>query len=269
MVHGGSPEWNETIADAVAPLSAEIPTAVAYGMADPRTLSAGLDSLRSAGVAKVAVVRLFLSGQSFLDQTNYYLGLSGPPPPSLVSEGQDAPAEPIPHGLSIATHERGLMTSIEARRIMVERALSESRMRSTESVVLLAHGMGDDEKNDRVLAAMKRIAEDLGRAGFAVVEVATLREDWDKKRAIAEKSVRQFVTEQTASGRRVIVLPMRLSGFGPYSEVLAGLDYTPGEGLLPHTQVADWIRNTASAVFCEQDWSSPINRCGESVAATR
>ncbi|MCK5488714.1 MAG: hypothetical protein KAI98_01935, partial [Gemmatimonadetes bacterium] len=69
MAHGGSTEWNETVAAVVAPLRDELPTAVAFGMADPRTLEIGLDSLRSTGVTRVAVVRMFISGQSFLEQT--------------------------------------------------------------------------------------------------------------------------------------------------------------------------------------------------------
>ena len=38
MAHGGSPAWNQTVADAVAPLGGEMPTVIAYGMADPETL---------------------------------------------------------------------------------------------------------------------------------------------------------------------------------------------------------------------------------------
>jgi hypothetical protein len=258
MAHGGSPEWNATVADAVAPLDAEIPTVVAYGMADPVTMASALDSLRSVGVDRVAVVRLFLSGQSFLKRTEYFLGLSDNADASFVAPGPDAPPAPIDHGLSIATHQRGLMTSAEARQIAVERALAQSRERRSETVLLLAHGMGDEEENDRVLNAMALIATDLRQEGFAAVEVATLREDWGEKRVVAEAAIREFVAGQTDEGRRVLVVPIRLSGFGPYAKVLAGLDYTPAPGLLPHARVGDWIRQTASTVFCEKGWQSTM-----------
>ena len=39
MAHGGTPEWDQAIADATAPLASEIPTEIAYGMADPATLA--------------------------------------------------------------------------------------------------------------------------------------------------------------------------------------------------------------------------------------
>ena len=65
MAHGGGSEWNETVAEAVAPLSSDVPAVVAYGMADPVTLESGLDSLRQLGVDRVAVVRVFVSGDSF------------------------------------------------------------------------------------------------------------------------------------------------------------------------------------------------------------
>ena len=79
MAHGGDQEWNSHVAAAVAPLTADFPTSLAYGMADPSTLAAALDSLSDRGVQRVAVVRMFLSGESFADQTKFYLGLSEAP----------------------------------------------------------------------------------------------------------------------------------------------------------------------------------------------
>src|SRR5690606_23750206 len=71
MAHGGSPEWNASVEEAVAPLRSRYPVAVAFGMADPRSLDAALDSLSAQGVSQVAVVRLFMDGRSFLHQTEY------------------------------------------------------------------------------------------------------------------------------------------------------------------------------------------------------
>src|SRR5687768_10427420 len=71
MAHGGTPEWDAAIAEATAPLANQVPTAIAYGMADPATLAHALDSLSSEGVERVAVVRMFISGDSFIQQTEY------------------------------------------------------------------------------------------------------------------------------------------------------------------------------------------------------
>jgi hypothetical protein len=265
MAHGGSAEWNETVAAVVAPLRDELPTAVAFGMADPKTLEVGLDSLQSAGVTHVAVVRMFISGQSFLGQTEYLLGLSEEKP-WLVMHGETASevlaeAGAVSRGLTVATHEAGLMDSKEARQILTERARSQSQRPENESVLLLAHGMGDDSQNESVVEAMDAVAVTIRKAGFGSVLAATLREDWPEKRAVAERQIRDYVWSESAAGRQVIVVPMRLSGFGPYDGVLSGLEYTQTKGLLPHSAVSVWIRNTASQVICDSGWESPLRHC--------
>ena len=84
MAHGGGDDWDQAVERAVTPLRNERPTALALGMADPVTMTAALDSLRGRGVERVAVVRLFVSGSSFLAQTRYFLGL-GPAPTHFIS----------------------------------------------------------------------------------------------------------------------------------------------------------------------------------------
>jgi sirohydrochlorin ferrochelatase len=266
MAHGGSDSWNRTVMEAVEPLTTEMPLAVSFGMADPRTMRAALDSLRADGVRRVAIVRLFLSGRSFLDQTEYLLGLSATPPETFMLMGGHGGAHdtrPIDHRLEVATHTEGLMTSPEAARIVAERARSAGRDPSNESLLLVAHGMGDDDENEEVRRAMEAIVDDMSSAPYAAVAVATLREDWAEKRAEEEERIRSFVEDESRAGHRVIVVPMRLSGFGPYAEVLAGLDYAAAEGLLPHEAITDWIRNTAARVACAQGWT---RGCAEGAA---
>jgi sirohydrochlorin ferrochelatase len=266
MAHGGSTAWNETVAAVVAPLRDELPTAVAFGMADPRTLEVGLDSLRSTGVTHAAVVRMFMSGQSFLEQTEFLLGLSEDGlAPDIYGEwdsGDSTEVGAISHGLIVATHEAGLMDSREAREVLTDRARSHSQRPENESVLLIAHGMGDDGQNELVVQAMEAVSVSIGNVGFESVNGATLREDWPEKRAAAEKKIRDYVGSESEAGRKVIVVPMRLSGFGPYAEVLVGLEYTPTEGLLPHPAISEWIRNTASSVICRAGWDSPLEDCG-------
>jgi len=264
MAHGGGEAWNRSVAEAVAPLTREYPTALAYGMANRRTLEASLDSLRSRGVTHVAVVRAFLSGASFLDQTAYYLGMAETPPERFLlhhgSEG-DARAherEPIDHGLTVATHSDGLLPSSEATEIMLDRARSMSASPSEESVILIAHGMGSEHQNDEVLEAMATIVARLEQEGFARVGAATLREDWPEARVRAEADIRDFVESEGRRGRRVLVLPMRLGGFGPYADVLKGLSYEPGEPLLPHPRVSTWLRGRVQAIVCGERWSPSL-----------
>jgi hypothetical protein len=234
-------------------------------MADPRTLTIALDSLRHSGVSRVAVVRMFLSGRSFIDQTNYLLGLTDDRPESFILMGpagaDDGDPLPIEHGMTIATHGDGLMSSQHAAQIVAERAFELSSTPERESVLLVAHGMGDDGENAEVISAMRAAAQPLAGTGFARVDVVTLREDWDHARGAAEESMRHFVESESAARRNVIVVPFRLFGFGPYAAVLRDLEYRAGEGLLPHDAIAEWVLETASQVACSAGWGPSLGSC--------
>jgi sirohydrochlorin ferrochelatase len=280
MAHGGSPEWNEAISTSVAPVAERIPTAVAFGMADPSTLQAAVDSLAGRGVTRIAVVRLFVSGRSFLAETNRLLGLEGD------QSGDAAPASPtrteppdamghaatgvhgasggrvdLPAGVRLATHQSGLIDGIETGEVLRDRAASASRDPGDEVVILLAHGMGSEVENDALLEAMRSAAEPLAALGFQSVQVRTLREDWPDARAAAEAEIRRTVTAHTEAGRRVLVIPVRLSGFGPYATVLDGLEYEATTGLLPHAAIARWMERTGTSILCAAEPTMPMAMC--------
>jgi sirohydrochlorin ferrochelatase len=265
MAHGGGDEWNESVREAVAPLAEELPTEIAFGMANPVTLADGVQRLEAAGVKRVAVVRMFLSGESFWDQTAWLLGISETPPEQFLLMGPARDLgprpDPVAEGLAVATHDEGIMRSEEAADIIAARARELSLTPEEESVLIIAHGMGDEGANDRVLDAMRGARSETAAHGFHSVRALTLREDWPEERAVAEVRIRTFVEEETAAGRRVLVVPYRLSGFGPYAEVLDGLAFTPAEGLLPHPRLGDWVRRTATGVICEAGWSDVGTSC--------
>jgi hypothetical protein len=121
--------------------------------------------------------------------------------------------------------------------------------------------MGDDDEDREVVEAMRVIASDLEEAGFSEAVAATLREDWADARADAEQRIRTWVERAAADDATVLVIPMRLSGFGPYAEVLSGLDYVAAESLLPHTEIGAWIRATALQVACENGWTELPGHC--------
>jgi len=277
MAHGGDSTWNRTVDQAIAPLRRSHSIVVAFGMANPETLSSGLDSLRRLGIPRVAVVRLFISGRSFLPETRYLLGLS-PERPSVIAAATTAshpgnappaatghaavPLIPIDHQLVVATEESGLMDSPVAEIIVQTRARMAGRNPGTESVLLLAHGMGHEEDNRQLLEAMSRAAVLVRSDGFHTVRTATLREDWSGPRALAEAEIRAFVAAETSAGRQVLVIPYRLSGLGPYAKVLEGLDYVATDGLLPHDGVTEWVLETARTIACRAKWAGAED-CGE------
>jgi hypothetical protein len=307
MAHGGSPEWNQAVLDAVEPLAANHPLEVAFGMADACSLQEGVRRLETQGVRSIGVVRLFISGESWYQRTEQILGLGGegggaaPPAaseaaaqcevagdavvPAAAGGGEEAAREPRQAGGSRqgeghahAAHHRmaffrietessfalsteGLAEAPEMGSILADRARSLARDPQREDVLILAHGPGDDAENERWLAAIDaRAAEVRAALPFHRVEVLTLREDWPEKRKGAEQRARAFVERAASEGRRALVIPFRLFGFGPYAEVLEELSYTADErGLLPHLAVTRWIARQA-----EELAAAPRRRAGAS-----
>lgn len=57
------------------------------------------------------------------------------------------------------------------------------------------------------------------------------------------------MTSAKADGGSAIVIPFRPQGFGPYADVLEGLDYvSDGDGLLPRENITHWIREQIEAL---------------------
>jgi sirohydrochlorin ferrochelatase len=257
MAHGGDPQWNRTVEATVAPVRTKCPTEIAYGMADPNTMRDAVARLEARGVRRIAVVRMFVSGESFLPETEYILGLrSEPPPPAehaapTASHGDGhhcAPPEPIPTRASFILSRRGVPESPLIDEILVERVRALSTDPSKESVLFLAHGPGDDGENARWLEVMRQRTRRVREvAPFRDVRCETLREDWPEKRSDAEHRIRRYVFDAARNGGRVIVVPFRIAGFGPYREVLAGLEYVAdGRGFCPHPNMTRWIEQTAA-----------------------
>ena len=288
MAHGGKPEWNDAVRDAVTSLPGDNPVEIAFGMADADSLQAALRRLEARGVRDVAVVRLFVSGESWYERTRQILGLApgaperpqtahlandrtggvrdvdhlsghgdhqeNPEPAGHVesggSGGHSSAFYRIDSSCRFAVSREGLADAPEVEAILVERARALSRDPSREDVLLLAHGPGDDERNARWIAAIDARAEALRRAfPFHSIVVETLREDWPDKRAEAERRIRARIRASLDAGRNPIVIPFRVYGFGPYAEVLEGLAYAAdGRGLLPHAAISAWITRQIEAL---------------------
>lgn len=261
MAHGGSPAWNQAVLDTVASLGGARPIEVAFGMADADSLQGSLRKLEARHVKRVGVVRLFVSGESFLERTEQVLGLRAGAPAKA-----DAPPDPhaqhhahgghsmafyrVATNASFALSGDGLADAEGMGTVLADRAAAHSKAPAKEDVLILAHGPGDDGENARWLAKLDtRAAVVRARAPFRRVEIETLREDWPDKRKLSEARIRAFVARATKEGGQAIVLPFRVQGFGPYAEVLKGLPYVAdGEGLIPHEEVTKWIAREIDAV---------------------
>lgn len=275
MAHGGKEAWEAGLLDALKDLSRRAALEVAFGMATPPTIQEAVKRLEKRGARRIAVVRLFVSGDSFLTETRQILGLEpgAPPRPKEATGEGHAHAHHHDHGAGslwrvessaeFAMSRAGLMDSRQMGKVLAKRALGLSREPRRESVLILAHGPEDDEENQRWIERISALAADISAAApFREVRVETLREDWPEKRQEAERRIRDFAARGAKDGK-VIVIPFRVHGFGPYKQVLDRLDYVADEqGLLPDTAVADWIAEQAKGLAKGKNWPDPLTEPG-------
>lgn len=259
MAHGGSREWNDSVTAAVKPLEQKYPVEVAFGMADATSLQESVAKLEQRGVGQIAVVRLFVSGESWRERTAQMLGLmpGAPPRPEVQhgahrhhGDGHEMAFWRVSSSARFAMAESGLIDAPEMGAVIAGRAAALSKNPAAEDVLILAHGPGDDDENARWLAKLDARAEEVRRIRpFRRVAVETLREDWPEKRAAAEARIRAFVERANQEGGKAIVVPFRVQGFGPYARVLGSLEYvSDGTGLLPDPKVTEWIEREAEAL---------------------
>lgn len=302
MAHGGDAAWNRQVEAVVEPLRAKYSTEIAFGMAKTSSIREAVHKLEEKGVREIAVVRLFVSGDSFRPATEYILGLRPKPPtdpmassgtegaahrPSgtvavstfggrfdagnsearacIAHEADDSgshhaghhmePPEPIKRNSRFILSDEGVGDSPLVDEILMDRVGALSSDAQRESVLILAHGPADDAENERWLASMNARVQQLRRLGpFQQIRCETLREDWPVRREEAERRIRQFVEEAGQDGGRCIVVPFRVAGFGPYRDVLAGLNYVAdGRGFCPHPNMTRWIETTAIQCLAEDN----------------
>ena len=75
MAHGGSADWNEAITSVASDIDGVMPIEIAFGMADAGSIERAAQRLQDRGVTHAGVVRLFVSGASWLERTQMILGL--------------------------------------------------------------------------------------------------------------------------------------------------------------------------------------------------
>ena len=257
MAHGGDDDWNTLVTGAVAALPSSIPTSIALGMADRASLGAALAEMSARGVRRIVVVRLFVSPQSFLSQTEWLLGLTRDRPAFVIdrSDTEGVARSPLRYDVEVAISRRALADAEVVGEILLDRATQLSASPEKETVLFLAHGMASDADNDWLLGAMRSQAEAIrATCPFRRVVVDTVREDWPEARVAAVARIRGLVTLAAAHGD-VLVVPFRLAGFGPYAEILSGLEYRAQPlGFLPHPAITEWILETAAAEAARNGW---------------
>ncbi|MCH7807862.1 MAG: hypothetical protein IIB60_01450 [Planctomycetes bacterium] len=262
MAHGGGDAWNRDVESVVEPLRANHSVEIAFGMARTSTIREGVRRLEESGARRIAVVRMFVSGDSFLQRTERIFGLRDAPPVNAEHASHMAgggghgmePPERIITKASFAISQQGVGASSLVDEILADRVKALSTDPANESVLILAHGPGDEAENERWLANMRLRAQRVHKIGpFRHVQCETLREDWPQRRTEAERRIRAYVEAGNKDGGRVIVVPFRIAGFGPYRKILDGLTYVADErGFCPHPNMTRWIEQTADACFASR-----------------
>jgi sirohydrochlorin ferrochelatase len=273
LAHGGSKEWNARVLDLAQKVDRSRPVEVAFGMATRQNIQAAVDRLLARGVTEVVAVPLFVSSwSSVVTSTEYLLGLRTEAPKDLALFARMHHADPAASGAAHSGHHMAVPSSgttpVEAKgritrmtpalnahpivaEILLTRARSLSRNPAEEAVVIVAHGPGPDDDNQRWLQDMRVLAGGMARdVAFASVDCLTLRDDAPAPvRDAATAELRTLVSTRIAEGRRVLIVPLLMS-FGGIEKGIAkrleGLPYTlADQALMPDDRLAAWVLEMA------------------------
>jgi hypothetical protein len=167
-----------------------------------------------------------------------------------VEEGDAGGPAPRIRSAAIFATVGGLEDSPLFADALLDRALAHSTDPARETIILVAHGSGDDGTNAHWKGILESLATRM-RAGkgaaFRAVRTGTWREDWPDKRAPEVAAIRALVEDADRDGGRAIVIPARTSAQGFETEFLDGLRYTLGEGFAPHPLFERWLEEQVSA----------------------
>ncbi len=239
MPHGSTRPYNEGLEAVIAPLRKRYRIEVAPGMGDPLILSQAVRNLEREGIRRIIFIRMYALRESMKARTDYILGLSrhlpdrhGPLPARIRSSAMFYPFGGYEEDPLIAE-------------ILRERIMEISEQPDRETVILLAHGHGDDERDRRwqdvINDNIQRIRHTLPRQ-FRAIKGMTVREDWPDKREHALALIRKEIEKGNRNGGRVLIISNRLYGSGPYERLLEGAEFEMnGQGLVPHPNITRWL----------------------------
>ena len=260
LVHGADWFWNRDIRQALAPVAARYKLAYAFSMADPPVVERAVHKLEGEGVRAIVVVRGFGMADSFLPTVQRMIGADvergGAPHAGhdmsmgmMMNHGHGghaslAAAPRIRSALPMVT-VGGVEDDPLFAKALLQNARSVSKGNpAKETVILVAHGQGDDKANRKWLDLLASLAQQMRAAGgdaFHAIETATWREDWPDKNKVEVKRVRDMVEQASRDGGRVLIVPARINGRGAADRYLKCLDYGWSEGFAQTPYFARWF----------------------------
>ena len=243
--HGADFHWNETMRQAAAPLAEDYLVDYAFSMGGAPELRRAVNRLEQRGARAVVVVRVFSMSNSFVGGIEHLIGAdyescrSG----NVAGHGHGGTPSRLLSALPVVT-VGGLEDDPLFAQALLERARVLSEDPGRETVILVAHGKGDDDGNEQWLGLLESIRRQMNEAGgeaFRAIEVGTWREDWPDKRDKAVGEIRGFIEQANVGQGSAIVIPARTTGQGPARELIADLPFDLGEGFAPHPLFVTWL----------------------------
>lgn len=236
MPHGSDFNWNETIRGNLTPLLDRYKVEYAFSMADPKVIERAVERLEKRGARAIIVVRIFSLAASFREKTEYILGLN-----NHYRRGGKTMRIASP---AIFTTLGGVERSPLAAEVMLERAKGLSRDPKKETLILLAHGTDNEERNNHWMENLSALADTMrknGGSAFRDIRYYTWREDWPDKRDESVKIIRRMIEEAGRDGGTAIVVPERTAGQGHGEKYFEGLKYRYATGFSPHPNFLKWV----------------------------
>ena len=273
LAHGSDFHWNETMRQAVDSLAKRYKIEFAFCMADPPLVERAVRKLEQRGARAIVIVRVFGLAASFERDVERMIGLDvekallaaadaggGSNAGEHAHHQHDAvqgghaghahhghvagPPGPRIRSSALFSTAGGLEDHPFFAEALLDRAKALSNSPERETVILVAHGAGDDPTNDHWRQILQSLAARMrtnGGAAFRDIRVGTWREDWPEQRAPEVTAIRRMVEQASRDGGRAIVIPARTAAQGDEREFLKGLDFELGRGFAPHPLFARWV----------------------------
>lgn len=255
LAHGADHHWNEAMRAAVGDLTNRYRIELAFSMADPPVVERAIRKLEARGARAIVIVRVFGLAASFRATVERMIGadvesgaeMAGGHDHTMHGHGHGPAGAPPPRirSASLITTVGGLEDSPHFAAALLDRALELSKDPSKETVILVAHGAGDEGGNEHWRQLLGSLAEQMNRAhqgtSFRAIRFGTWREDWPEKHATELTAIRAMVETASSDGGRALVVPARTISRGAENEFLAGLRYELGHGFAPHPRFQAWL----------------------------
>jgi len=250
MPHGATQPYNDVVEQTIKPLKSRYKIEMAYGMGDAGVIQQAISRLEDQGIRQIIFVRMYALSDQMKQMTDWILGISNTPPGDHHHHGHNlAPPSQVRSAAVFSTFG-GYEENPDIAGILNERIIELSEDPSKETVILVAHGAGDDESDAKWLSVMLDHVErikNMTKSRFRDIKVATVREDWPKERKQAVAQLKEMIQKGNHAGR-VLLISNRLYGAGPYKNLLEevglkeGADYVINrKGFAPHPVLTRWL----------------------------